>query len=322
MADDITYVEFCGADCPREIAIPYDGTQTSDITAHVGDTLQFTWSGNHNVMRMASREAYDNCDFNAGATNLGSSSPVSVTVTSLPVYFACSIGGGSHCRNGVKREVSAGPSSVVSYSQTLTGLSTRTCSTIGTTVQETSASKLGVDKSEVEVTLGSGGFCNQGRRLLTTGSQTFDIAATVPSDRANAVKNMVSSSSYAGDFAAALKKSGVDATVEPVQSDQISSESVMSPACEDVQPPMWYVNNSCAKQKSAGKCPNRMLENSMYCKKTCGMCGDYKIPACHDLQPPTSWRNNSCAKQKATGKCVKRKQESSKYCRKTCDICS
>jgi len=93
-------------------------------------------------------------------------------------------------------------------------------------------------------------------------------------------------------------------------------------ACEDIQPPVWYGNNSCAKQKSAGKCPMRVQENSMYCRKTCGMCGsDYTIPDCHDIQPPSHWKNNSCAKQKAGNKCDKRKQKNSVYCRKTCGIC-
>merc|ERR1712051_986698 len=96
------------------------------------------------------------------------------------------------------------------------------------------------------------------------------------------------------------------------------------PACEDVEPPMWYKNNSCAKQKAAGKCPKRVQENSKYCKKTCGMCGSVTQPptsACYDVQPPEWWNNNTCAKQQSAGKCGKRKEKNSMYCRKTCGMC-
>jgi len=95
------------------------------------------------------------------------------------------------------------------------------------------------------------------------------------------------------------------------------------PICEDVQPPSYWNNNSCAKQQAAGKCPKRVQENSKYCRKTCGMCGDATpLAVCHDLDPPVWYKYNSCAKQQAAGKCAKRKQENSKYCRKTCGTCS
>jgi hypothetical protein len=64
-----------------------------------GDVLKFTWSGGHNVYKMASKAAFDSCDF-TGGTNLGSSSPVSYTVESSTVYFACEVG--SHCQSGQK----------------------------------------------------------------------------------------------------------------------------------------------------------------------------------------------------------------------------
>ena len=76
------------------------------MTAAVGDSLLFQWSGypSHNVYRMADEAAFNNCDF-SGATNLGDSSPVEITITELPVYFACSVG--SHCANGQKLAVTA-----------------------------------------------------------------------------------------------------------------------------------------------------------------------------------------------------------------------
>lgn len=115
-------------------------------------------------------------------------------------------------------------------------------------------------------------------------------------------------------------------------------------ACEEVQPPQWWKNNSCAKQKSAGKCPKRVAENSKYCRKTCGVCSTEGQPGtrivhhwpgkksnlasllastpCVDLEPPHFWRRNSCAKQEAAGKCSKLKKKNSIYCRKTCGFCA
>ena len=46
-----------------------------DIT--VGDVLDFGWSGNHNVYKMASKDAFDNCNF-TGGTNLGETTGVRV----------------------------------------------------------------------------------------------------------------------------------------------------------------------------------------------------------------------------------------------------
>ena len=42
--------------------------------------------------------------------------------------------------------------------------------------------------------------------------------------------------------------------------------------CEDVEPPKFWRNNSCAKQKAAGKCSKRIELNDGYCRKTCGIC--------------------------------------------------
>ena len=73
--------------------------------AHVGDTLHFMWEGNHDVHVMASKAAFDSCDF-TGATNLGAVSPIAYPLTALPTYFSCSVG--SHCAGGQKLAVTAG----------------------------------------------------------------------------------------------------------------------------------------------------------------------------------------------------------------------
>ena len=54
--------------------------------------------------------------------------------------------------------------------------------------------------------------------------------------------------------------------------------------CEDVEPPKTWNNNSCAKQKEAGKCWRRKQLNDGYCKRTCGMCPG-------DTAPPTEGKN-------------------------------
>jgi len=85
-------------------------------TAHVGDSLHFMWEGGgHNVYKMASKDAFDRCDFtdavmkeacSSGATcNLGMDSPVEYKITELPAYFACEIQ--DHCVQGQKLAVTA-----------------------------------------------------------------------------------------------------------------------------------------------------------------------------------------------------------------------
>ena len=80
-----------------------DATARS-TTAAIGQTLRFEWPSQHNVILMASEAAFNDCDF-AGSTNLGNTSAVDYTLTSLPAYFACSIG--SHCAVGQKLAVTA-----------------------------------------------------------------------------------------------------------------------------------------------------------------------------------------------------------------------
>jgi len=77
------------------------------IEASPGAKIEFEWSGSHDVFLMASTGAAESCDF-SGATNLGSTSPISYTIpstTSTPstIVFSCSVGG--HCANGQKLTV-------------------------------------------------------------------------------------------------------------------------------------------------------------------------------------------------------------------------
>lgn len=55
-------------------------------------------------------------------------------------------------------------------------------------------------------------------------------------------------------------------------------ENAVSPdfsLCKEVPPHFTHVwNNTCALQKSSGKCLTRKEENSYMCRKTCGLCDD------------------------------------------------
>jgi len=84
---------------------PYDAIGVVDINnidddgnsvIQVGDTLTFTWTGQHNVVIHPS----GNCDDTDG-TYLGSTSPLQYTFEEEGVYtFACDVGAGAHCRMG------------------------------------------------------------------------------------------------------------------------------------------------------------------------------------------------------------------------------
>merc|ERR1719424_1358812 len=91
----------------------FQDVATQSKTAHVGDSLHFMWENNspagHNVYMMASKAAFDSCDF-TDATNLGAASApasgrVEYKLTVLPAYFACEISG--HCNAGQKLAVTA-----------------------------------------------------------------------------------------------------------------------------------------------------------------------------------------------------------------------
>ena len=73
-----------------------------ELTVAAGDTITFMWSGDHNVYKLADAAAYASCDF-AGATDVGSISPVTVAVGTTEEWYACQIGG--HCVVGQKLHV-------------------------------------------------------------------------------------------------------------------------------------------------------------------------------------------------------------------------
>lgn len=89
------------------------GMDSNTITANVGDTLTFTWSGTgtHDVYKMASSDALASCDFTGAELVTGcdraATGNCEFTVTELPVYFACQVGG--HCGAGQKLTAGACP---------------------------------------------------------------------------------------------------------------------------------------------------------------------------------------------------------------------
>ena len=71
-----------------------------------GETIQFTWSGGHNVYSMKDKAAFDACDFST-AIELGTNSGVRHTMGVYnghpytdTAYFACKVG--THCASGQK----------------------------------------------------------------------------------------------------------------------------------------------------------------------------------------------------------------------------
>jgi hypothetical protein len=73
------------------------------MTASVGETLKFKWTGGHNVYVMPDAASLTGaCDF-SGATELcatrdGDDGSCTTTLTTFPAYFACEVG--NHCQNG------------------------------------------------------------------------------------------------------------------------------------------------------------------------------------------------------------------------------
>ena len=79
--------------------LPFIGTDIV-FTAQVGDTISFSgWDTGHNVYIHPT----NSCDLD-GAIFVGDTSPASYTFTDTDggkdIFFACDIGGGSHCQNG------------------------------------------------------------------------------------------------------------------------------------------------------------------------------------------------------------------------------
>ena len=67
------------------------------VVATKGDVLKWTWTGTHNVYKMASEATFLACDF-TGATDLTAGATASYTLDgSEPAYFACKVGG--HCQS-------------------------------------------------------------------------------------------------------------------------------------------------------------------------------------------------------------------------------
>jgi len=80
-----------------------------ELTVASGDTITFTWSGEHNVYKLADAAAFASCNF-AGATNMGSISPVTITVAATDnEWYACKVDG--HCVANQKLHVASSASS-------------------------------------------------------------------------------------------------------------------------------------------------------------------------------------------------------------------
>ena len=92
-------------------AIP---SSPSSYSVAVGDKLSFRYSSYHNLYLMASAAKYASCDF-SGATEIASTSQgggspnlyEAVVTAASTLYFACQIGGGSHCLYGQKVTITA-----------------------------------------------------------------------------------------------------------------------------------------------------------------------------------------------------------------------
>ena len=82
--------------------IPSDGGPYPPMDANVGDTIEFTWTGTHNVQINPSMS----CDFE-GTVLLGSDSGTSYTFVEADGsaegtehLFVCGVGAGAHCNAG------------------------------------------------------------------------------------------------------------------------------------------------------------------------------------------------------------------------------
>ena len=66
----------------------------------LGQDVTFVFEGGHNVNKIEKKEDYDNCNVNNEIMEFGQH-----VVSGLPSgthYFACGIGAGYHCEQGVK----------------------------------------------------------------------------------------------------------------------------------------------------------------------------------------------------------------------------
>ena len=95
-----------GAEVEIDWVIPFGSPELPPVSARVGDTLKFSWTGPipHNVVINPTKT----CDFN-GAISLGAGSPVRYTLRAEDIgekYFVCTVPG--HCLAGQRLSVSVG----------------------------------------------------------------------------------------------------------------------------------------------------------------------------------------------------------------------
>ena len=91
-------------------------------------SVKFNWTGGHNVYELASKEAYENCDF-TGATNKGDTTGVTVSGNSGDVkYYSCSIVStqGNHCKSGQKIAITFEAAAINTNTNTNTNTFTNT----------------------------------------------------------------------------------------------------------------------------------------------------------------------------------------------------
>merc|ERR1712194_301460 len=81
---------------PAEIPIVWAVRSYEDMTAVVGDTVTFDWTGTHNVHTHPT----GTCD-TAGAVLVSDASPASYTFTEAgTITFSCDVSNGAHCDAG------------------------------------------------------------------------------------------------------------------------------------------------------------------------------------------------------------------------------
>jgi len=73
------------------------------LEVEVGDSVEFTWSGDHNVWSLPNRAAYDACRFTDGF-QMCTKSPctLNINTSSEPLLLVCTMASGAHCTAGMK----------------------------------------------------------------------------------------------------------------------------------------------------------------------------------------------------------------------------
>lgn len=162
--------------------------KAQSYTAKGGEVLKLEWSGSHNVYQMASKEAFDSCNFE-GAKNLGGTSPVEVTITEKETYLSCEVG--SHCQNGQKlavmMEVPSGPT-----------ITTKTTSTTTTTKAPAAATTTTVAKKDDAATT------KPVETVVSSPVETTKAATTTTTAKATPTSGAALASTVVGTVAAAV----------------------------------------------------------------------------------------------------------------------